>query len=188
MIVLRKTKTFKENFPEKTSLEKGKGNKTHKIPSKLGFVTLYHVTKVENLPSIRKEGLKTKYFKTREENKCLGIKDTGLIYLVKDKNKLVKPIRPGGRYALVTIKIPTDVYNKMEKIEGDPEWWIAQKVPNWNETKAESLRKAHPSKFGMISTEDIMKYSTPLDWGSPENCVCIKEDISPKYISLVEPK
>jgi hypothetical protein len=70
----------------------------------------------------------------------------------------------------------------MNKLEGDPEWWISQKVDNWEETKAEALRKANPSKFGSLSTKEIMKNSTPLEYGSPDNCVCIKEDIDPKYI------
>ena len=144
-------------------------------------ITLYHVTKIENIPNIKREGLKTKYFKQREENKYLGIKDTGLIYFVKDKKKLVKPLKP-GKDMLLTVKIPIKVYNKMNKLEGDPEWWISQRVDNWYEVKAESLRKANPGKFGKITAEEIRRNSTPLEYGSPDNCVCIKEDISPEYI------
>lgn len=146
-----------------------------------GSITLYHVTKIENIPSIKREGLKTKYYKQREDYKYLGINDTGLIYFVKDKSKLVKPMKP-DRYTIITIKIPLEVYNKMSKLEGDPEWWVSQRVNNWEETRAESLRKAYPGKFGKMSTYEIMKDSTPLENGAPDNCVCIKEDIDPKYI------
>ena len=151
--------------------------------SKNDTITLFHVTKISNLPSIRREGLKTKYFKQREENKYLGIKETGLIYLVKDKNKLVKPHIP-GKTAIISITLPLSVFEKMDKLFGDPEWHVAQKVKNWDETKAESLRKAYPEKFGKMSTEEIMKDSTPLEYGCPENCICLKEDIDPKYIKF----
>lgn len=148
------------------------------------YVTLYHVTKKENLPSIKREGLKTKYYKQREYYKYMGIKDTGLIYFVKDRSKLVKPLKD-DRYVLITVKIPIEVYNRMDKIEGDPEYWASnQDASFWNELVAESLRKTYPEKFGKMSTKEIMKDATPFDYESPDNSVCIKEDIDPKYIKF----
>lgn len=147
-------------------------------------VVLFHVTKRINLPSILREGLKTKYFKQREENKYLGIKDTGLIYLVRDKGKLVKPFRP-DKDVILEITIPLDIFKGMDKQLGDPEWWLSQEVDNWEEVKAEALRKANPGRFGRMTTEEIMKEATPLEYGSPENTVCIKTDIAPEYIKTL---
>ena len=147
-------------------------------------VVLYHITKRINLPSILKEGLKTRYFKQREENKYLGIEDTGLIYLVRDKGKLVKPFRP-DKDVILEITIPLVIFTKMNKLFGDPEWYLAQKVDNWEETKAEALRKAYPGRFGNMTTEEIMREATPLEYQSPENTVCIKDDIAPEYIKTL---
>lgn len=152
------------------------------------YVTLYHVTKKENIPSIKREGLKTKYYKQREYHKYMGIKDTGIIYFTKDKSKLVKPLKD-DRYVLITVKIPIEVYNRMDKIEGDPEYWASNQDANtWKELVAESFRKTYPEKFGKMSTKEIMKDATPFEYGSPDNCVCIRCDIPKEYIYIDEPK
>ena len=146
------------------------------------YITLYHVTKKENIPSIKRDGLKVKYHKQREYYKHMGIDDTGIIYLTKDKTKLVKPLKD-DRYTLITIKIPIKVYNKMDKIEGDPEYWAAgQDVNTWRKLVVDSFRKTYPEKYGKLSEKDIMKNATPFEYMSPDNSVCVLCDIPKQYI------
>lgn len=148
-------------------------------------ITLYHVTRVENVPSIKREGLLTKYFNNRRpEHRLLGIKDTGLIYFNLDPNKLTKK-EWNVKKALVVVEIPIDVYEKMDRLEGDPMWWRLKDDPNWQETLFEVFKKIRPDVFGKITIEEFMKKCTPLEWCSPENAVCLKEDVSPEYIKKV---
>ena len=144
-------------------------------------VTLYHVTKKENLQEILKYGLLINKFKDRPENKLLGISKTGLIYFNLDKNKLVKPLRK-DKDILLKIEIPRDVYDKMPKILGDPEWEISKKQRDYFKYKAEIMKKAYPESFKDKSIEDIRKKATPLEYMSPENTVCLLCDVPKEYI------
>ena len=42
--------------------------KLYSSPKNKDTVKLYHVTKIVNIPSIKREGLKIKYYKTRQDN------------------------------------------------------------------------------------------------------------------------
>lgn len=149
-------------------------------------VTLYHITKKENLPGIKKEGLRTKYMKVRKENELLGLPNSGLIYTVLDKHKLVKPVK-SDKYVMISITLPKNIYDNMEKIEGDPVWHWANKLgeKKAKEKIAEAFRKVNPEKFGNMTTDEIFRDATPFEYMSPDNCIVFKEDIDPKYISVV---
>ena len=55
--------------------------------------------------------------KVRKENELLGLPNSGLIYTVLDKHKLVKPVK-SDKYVMISITLPKNIYDNMEKIEG----------------------------------------------------------------------
>ena len=144
-------------------------------------IVLYHVTRAENVPSILRDGLKVKYFKERPENSLLGLPKQEAIYLVKDPQKLVKPMRP-ERDVILKITLPVSVYNKMEKHEGDLEWGIMRNRGDYGRFRAKTMKRAYPESFNGESVGEIMAKSTPLEWMDSSNTVCILEDIPAKYI------
>ena len=144
-------------------------------------IVLYHVTRAENVPSILRDGLKVKYFKERPENSLLGLPKQEAIYLVKDPQKLVKPMRP-ERDVILKITLQVSVYNKMEKHEGDLEWGIMRNRGDYGRFRAKTMKRAYPESFNGESVGEIMAKSTPLEWMDSSNTVCILEDIPAKYI------
>ena len=144
-------------------------------------IVLYHVTRAENVPSILRDGLKVKYSKERLENSLLGLPKQEAIYLVKDPQKLVKPMRP-EKDVILKITLPVSVYNNMEKHEGDLEWEIMRNRRDYGRFRAKTMKRAYPESFNGESVEEIMAKSTPLEWMDSSNTVCILEDIPAKYI------
>ena len=148
-------------------------------------IVLYHVTRAENVPSILRDGLKVKYFKERPENSLLGLPKQEAIYLVKDPQKLVKPMRP-EKDVILKITLPVSVYNNIKKHEGDLEWEIMKNRSDYGRFRAKIMKRAYPGSFEGMSVKDIETRSTPLEWMDPSNTVCIMEDIPAKYIKLYD--
>jgi len=142
---------------------------------------LYHVTKKEYVPFILKDGLLTNKFKPRLENEKIGIdSSTKAIYLVKDPNKLVKPFRP-DKDSILEINIPDNIYSKMNKVEGDLEWPFMKKMGlrKYRSYRAQLMADLYPEK---MTYQEAYDNCTDGNFMSPENTVCILEDIPPRYI------
>lgn len=154
--------------------------------SKNDSIKLYHVTKSENIPSIKKSGLKISYYKTRHDNSIMGIKETNMLYFVLDKKKLVKPFRP-GKDAIVEITLPLSIFEKMKKQYGDPEWYIYLKYKNkdYFEYRCSVFKQLDPIKFKDLTPERLKQEMTNVNYLAPDNTVIIFEDIPNKYITNI---
>lgn len=150
-------------------------------------VKLYHVTKIINIPSIKREGLKIKYYKTRQDNLLMGINDKDFLYFVLDRHKLVKPLRV-GKEAIIEFSIPKDIFDKMKKSFGDPEYYIYKKhkdINSWVDYRISIFKKLDPIKFKDLTRERFLEESTSLEYMSPENTVIIFEDVPKEYITNI---
>lgn len=158
-------------------------------------VTLWHVTKKENVPSILKEGLKKS---KATENIGTASMKTGLperllrnkIYLSKSIDDLV--MKPNDKKVILRIDVPMKVYKTWKDV-GDPirkafkngdelaDFWINYVKTNQPEYYKRQLEK------GETDESLYEKFSKSWDDVSPERMIVIEKDIPPEYISIYKP-
>lgn len=154
------------------------------------IVRLYHTTKVENVPGILREGLKVSKARSRPWDREIGIdiQDSGLIYTSVNPEKLTKPVIP-GKTVLLMIEIPGTDFQGLRKRYGDPEYDFYINTCRGSEElfyrkTLEKFQSHDPLKWRGVTVEDVKKRSTPIEWMSPDNCVCFMEDLKPEWISV----
>lgn len=160
-----------------------------------GVVTLWHVTKKENVPSILKEGLKKS---KATENIGTASMKTGLPEkLLKDKIYLSRSIddlvmKPNDKKAILRVDVPIEVFKTWKDV-GDPirkafkngdelaKFWI-----NYVKTSQPEYYKRQINK-GETDESLYEKFSKSWDDVGPDRMIVIERDIPPEYISIYEP-
>lgn len=154
------------------------------------IVTLYHVTKKENVPSILREGLKGS--KATEHANTASMK-TGLpkelienkIYLSRNLNNLV--MRPNDKRVILKVEVPMFVYNSWRDL-GDPIRSYFKNYKEYGDHYLKQVEEKNPEVYNKISINLSEFWKRIRDaWNnmSPENEIVIDKDIPTKYISVL---
>lgn len=159
-------------------------------------VTVYHVTKLKNVPSILKEGILASHQKERTfERDVLGLDLTQekKVYLSKSLEHLVIP-PVEGKSVVLQIDLPKNVYNRFEKEnKGDPQInWFEKNKSRFGGSFGEFLKfviqemmKRNPNLQNKVN-EDIKKYGSLEKTPQFKFSLTTAESMSPKY-TIVTP-
>ena len=155
-------------------------------------VTLYHVTKKENVPSILREGLKGS--KATEHANTASMK-TGLpvdvlknkVYLSRSLDNL-SAMEVNDKRVILKIEVPVSVFNTWKDLH-DPIRNSFKNKEDWANYYIDYCKKNKPefiTKIGGISNLRKLCYQV---WKnvSPENTMVIDKDIPAKYIKVMLP-
>lgn len=167
--------TVSKKNTEAINLYKSLGWKIYRETQKIYFmkydeeetVTLYHVTKKENVPSILREGLK------------------GLVYLSRDLNNL-GAMKLNDKRVVLKVEVPIEEFKKWRDV-GDPIRNSFKNKYKWTEYYIDYVKKNKPEFLIKIGGEQKLRNLCLQVWEnvSPENTMVLDKDIPPKYISVL---
>lgn len=153
-------------------------------------VTLYHVTKKENVPSILREGLKRS--KATEDINSASMRTDlpkelieNKIYLSRNLNNLV--MRPNDKRVILKVEVPMFVYNSWRDL-GDPIRSYFKNYKEYGDHYLKQVEEKNPEVYNKISINLSEFWKRIRDaWNnmSPENEIVIDKDIPAKYISVL---
>ena len=153
-------------------------------------ITLYHVTKKENVSNILREGLKGS--KATENSNTASMKTgfpieklKGLVYLSRDLNNL-GAMELNDRRVVLKIEVPIEEFKKWRDV-GDPIRNSFRNKYEWAEYYIDYVKKNKPEFLIKIGGEQKLKNLCLQVWEnvSPENTMVLNKDIPAKYISML---
>ena len=153
-------------------------------------VTLYHVTKKENVLSILREGLKgskaTENSNTASMKTGLSIdKLKGLVYLSRDLNNL-GAMELNDKRVVLKVEVPVEEFRTWKDV-GDPIRNSFRNKYEWAKYYIDYVKKNKPEFLEKIGGEQKLKNLCLQVWEnvSPENTMVLDKDIPAKYISVL---
>lgn len=190
--------TVSKKNTEAINLYKSLGWKIYRETQKIYFmkydeeetVTLYHVTKKENVPSILREGLKGS--KATESSNTASMKTglpieklRGLVYLSRDLNNL-GAMELNDKRVVLKVEVPIGEFKKWRDI-GDPIRNSFKNKYEWTKYYIDYVKKNKPEFLIKIGGEQKLRNLCLQVWEnvSPENTMVLDKDIPPKYISVL---
>lgn len=178
------------------NLYKSLGWKVYKETPKIYFmnygntVTLYHVTKKENIPNILREGLKGS--KAIENSNTASMKTglpieklKGLVYLSRSLDNL-SAMELNDKRVILKIEVPVEEFKKWKDV-GDPIRNSFRNKYDWAKYYIDYIKKNKPEFLIKIGGEQKLRNLCLQVWEnvSPENTMVLNKDIPAKYISVL---
>ena len=153
-------------------------------------ITLYHVTKKENVSNILREGLKGS--KATENSNTASMKTglpieklKGLVYLSRSLDNL-SAMKLNDKRVILKIEVPVEDFKKWKDV-GDPIRNSFRNKYEWAEYYIDYVKKNKPEFLIKIGGEQKLRNLCLQVWEnvSPENTMVLNKDIPAKYISVL---